>query len=277
MDPTTVRQDLTTWQCEGKRCGPCLSALTVDATMFEFAVETITTMRETTFSRAEHEMRPYIRTLLTTLLRKSKSTLQYVVAGVECCKAAWNWAHGFSAATSNRVHAEFNRWWTQANPIDKPSLDSLPTVSGVTHTCDLWILRWIMLATHHPPNATKPSIPDIGASVLHPQYVAWCLAANETPTTIDGFRGRLSVIKRYTGVRSRASKQASAECDICSMLKRAKARAISLQHKGAIEKLRAEHLAFTNAEVAVYDQHIFEAKDALASDPEEPQVYRLMS
>ena len=222
-------------------------------------------------------MRPYIRSQLAGLLRKSKSTLQYVVAGVECCKSAWNWANGFSEATSNRVHAEFNQWWQVNNPTQSTVREPGHTVSGVTHTCDLWIYRWIMLAVHNPPNGTKASIPKIGASVLFPQYATWCSRSNTAATTRDGFRGRLSVVRREIGVKSRASKQGSAECDVCSMLKRAESKAVALQHKADIRKLLAEHIQFTNGEVAHYDRHIFEAKDALAMNTTNPQVHTYVS
>lgn len=272
-DPDVIRQELITWQCEEKRCSPCLSAVTCNDSMTHFAVNTIMNMREHTFERGEQSMRPYIRRQLASLLRKSRSTLQYVVAGVECCKAAWNWANGFAPATSNREHADFNRWWQANNPEASVMPALVQPISGVTHTCDVWLYRWIMLATHNPPNATKPSIPNMCASVLYPQYIAWCTLSHCSPTTKDAFRSRWSIIRREVGVKTRASKQGSAECDVCSMLKRAAHKAVSLQHKAAIQQLLGEHIKFTNGEVSVYDQHIFDAKDAYASHPSNPQVH----
>mgnify|MGYP006952837917 CR=1 FL=1 len=88
IDPDIIRKELINWECEEKRCSPCLSAVTCNDSMTHFAVNTIINMREHTFERGEQSMRPYIRSQLASLLRKSRSTLQYVVAGVECCKAA---------------------------------------------------------------------------------------------------------------------------------------------------------------------------------------------
>ena len=231
-------------------------------TLMAFAVDIILAMRQKTCGYASHAVRTYIKHSLSSLLRKSSSTLQYVVLGVETCKATWNWAHGFATVTSNRVHAEFNRWWRTANVQQATISERKTNISGVTHSTDLWIYRWLMLATHNPPNGRKPSVPKIGAASLYPQYVAWCKGAQQYPTTENAFRGRLSVVKRDMQVATRKSKQASAECDVCSVLKRAEVRCTSLQQKSAIRHLHAEHLQFTNGEVAFYEDHIFQAKDS---------------
>ena len=236
--------------------------------MTEFAVDDAVTiihgLRETTFARTEQSISMYIRTMLASLLRKTGSSLQYVVCGVETCKSAWNWAHGFAEATSNRVHAEFNRWWRSANPVTSLVSDgrqSTLDIARPTQVCDRWLLEWLVLATHNPPNAQKPSVPKLGASILYPQYTAWCTQAKDVPIQIDGFRGRLSIVKRSLDVATRASKQGSAECPVCSVLKRAEASATGLFLKSAIKRLYADHLEFTNGEVNVYVAHAFEAKD----------------
>lgn len=48
---------------------------------------------------------------------------------------------------------------------------------------------------------------------------------------------------------------------MCSVLKRAEARATSMRVKSEIKQLYADHIAFTNAEVAVYEKHIFDSQD----------------
>ena len=206
-------------------------------------------------------MAGYLRDQLGTLLRLSSSTLQYVVCGVKTCKKAWTWAHGFSDATSNRVHAEYNRWWQQANPKLDKDAKGTSSLGLPQMTADYWIYEWLVLATHNPPNGNKASVPKLGASVLYPQYTTWCQTANEYPIKVDNFRSRLSVIKRDLDLVTRQSKKGSAECDVCSLLKRAAAKVTSLTLQGKIRQLLAKHIAFTNAECNVYFQHAFEAKD----------------
>ena len=248
------------WQCNTKRCGDCLSTLTHNEETVDFAVRNISRLRRQTFDHPEHKTFEYIGEELTKLLRLSKSTLQYVVSGVRTCKSAWAWAHGFSSATCNRAHAVFNRWWQSANPdIKTQAPDS--SVGRPQHTVDYWVYRWLMLATHNPPNGTQGSVPKLGSSVLHPQYVEWCARAKEDPVTIDNFRSRLNIIKKQLDLATRKSKKGSAECDVCSILKRAEAKAIGLSAKGQISQLLAEHIQFTNSECNVYFQHGFEAKD----------------
>jgi hypothetical protein len=258
----TIQAELLAWECKCKRSGDCLSMFKETDNLMGFAVDTILAMRQKACGYASHSVRAYIRDCLSSLLRKTPSTLQYVVAGVQTCKATWNWAHGFAAVTSNRVHAEFNQWWRTANVQQTTISETNTNISGVTHTADLWLYRWLLLVTHNPPNGNRASVPKVGAASLFPQYVAWCKGAQQYPTTEDAFRGRLSIVKRDMCVATRKSKQASAECDVCSVLKRAEARCTSLQQKSAIRHLHAEHLKFTNGEVAFYEDHIFQAKDS---------------
>ena len=260
MDKQKIRKDLLAWQCSSKRCGECLHALNCNEEVLDFAVENVSRMRERTFKETEQKVAVYIRQQLTTLLRLSPSTLQYVVSGVQACKQAWTWAHGFSTATSNRVHAAFNKWWQTANPqvTDNKAATS---VGLPQQTVDFWVYKWLVFATHNPPNGGTPSVPKLGASVLYPQYKAWCARAKEHPVTEDNFRSRVSLIKKDLEVATRKSKQGSAECDICSLLKRAEAKVISLSQKKQINTLLAEHIDFTNTECAVYFQHGFDAKD----------------
>ena len=225
-------------------------------------------MRVTSFDHREQDMAAYIREQLTTLLRLSRSTLQYVVSGVQTCKDGWTWAHGFSVGTCNRVHAEYNRWWQQAQPstTELVHVQTKLNTDGVTATADKWLLTWLVQATHNPPNGGNPSVPKLGASILYPQYIRWCQQANQVPLQRDGFRGRLSIMKRSLEVVSRASKQGSTECGVCSVLKRAEHSTVSLSLKREIKELLGKHIEFTNCEVAEYMKHGFEAKD-------NPQVF----
>ena len=125
----------------------------------------------------------------------------------------------------------------------------------------MWCLKWLVLSRHNPPNAKKPSVPKIGASVLYPQYIAWCTKAKQAPIVQGSFRAALSVLKQELQLATRASKQGSGECPVCSVLKRAEVQTISLSHKAAIKKLYLEHMNFVNGEVAVYNEHIFAGKD----------------
>ena len=248
------------WECSGAKCGECLSALTHTHAMCDYACSHIKKLRDATFSVSEQKIGLHIEYLLGTLLRTGRSTLQYVVAGVETCKKAWTWAHGFSMATVNRVHARFNRQWQDANPRET-KMGKPRHIVGSQQTADMWIYRWLLLASHNPPNGTTASVPKVSAGVLYPQYLKWCQEANESPIVKGAFRGRLSVIKHDMDVATRSSKQGSAECAICSVLKRAKSQATSLAHKAEIGALLGEHIQFTNGEVKVYMDHAFEAKD----------------
>ena len=133
-----IREGLTKWSCDGKRCGECLSVLCISQNMLDFAVDTISRLRTATFSRAEHTISAHVEEQLSTLLRLSRSTLQYVICGVQTCKQGWNWSHGFSTSTSNRMHATFNQWWQSANPqASKLSKTcSMKNVSGSQNTCE---------------------------------------------------------------------------------------------------------------------------------------------
>ena len=68
-------------------------------------------------------------------------------------------------------------------------------------------------------------------------------------------------MKRTLEVATRSSKQGSAECAVCSVLKRAENSAVSLFLKREIKELLAKHIAFTNAECQTYMSHGFEAMD----------------
>ena len=73
-------------------------------------------------------------------------------------------------------------------------------------------------------------------------------------------------MKRSLELVTRSSKQGSAECGVCSVLKRAEHSAVSLSLKREIKELMAKHIEFANREVAEYMKHGFEAKD-------NPQVF----
>ena len=264
LDEDVIRRDLLNWTCESKRCGDCLSALTRNECMSSFAVSHIHGLRQRTFDHKEQEIKGYIERTLASLLRKSASTLQYVVCGVETCKSAFNWAHGFADSTSNRAHAKFNEFWRKANPKTDLKEQIETNKTGLpTQVAERWILEWIMLASHNPPNSKKhqPSVPKLGASVLYPQYARWCTGASEYPIQRDGFRGKLSTIKRMLDVATRSSKQGSKECPVCSVLKRASAEATGLYLKREIQLLYARHIEFTNCEVDHYLRNSFAAKD----------------
>ena len=263
LDEDKIKEDLLAWDCAGRKCGRCLSALTDTELMLSFAVTCISAARQRTFERKNHDMSKYIEEMLWNCLRLGTSTVQYVVAGVRSCKAGWNWAHGFTTVTSNRVHAKFNAFWKSANPVMSSTVHNNDSSisTGATATAERWLLEWLILATHNPPNASKGSVPPMGASILYPQYEKWCSTAKVYPIQLDGFRGKLSTIKRALDVATRKSKQGSAECPICSVLKRAEAKTFSLHFKAEIKKLQAQHIEFTNAEGKVYLNHAFEAQD----------------
>ena len=262
LDVDLIRTDLLRWECSSPKCGKCLGALTENEIMMSFAVSTILAYRQVTFDRPQHEIGDHIKQMLTHCLRLGRSTLQYVVAGIRTCKTAWNWAHGFSAATSNRVHAKFHTWWKQATPVTTTlDSDNSSACMGATALAERWLLEWVTLATHNPPNGAKGSVPPMTASILYPQYQGWCQSARCYPIQQDGFRGKMSIIKRQLEVATRASKQGSAECPVCSILKRAEAQTFSLHLKKAIKDLQATHIEFTNGENKVYMDHAFQARD----------------
>ena len=218
-------------------------------------------MRARTFTYPENSISQYCYDLIASLLRVSRSTHSYVVCGVPVCKAAWAWAHGFSDATCNRMHAKFNRDWAAVNPEESKNAIKQSAINTATSVCDQWLLEWLVLSTHNPPNGTKASVPKVGASVLYPQYTAWCAKAGEYAIQEDGFRGRLSLMKQQLDVATRNSKQGSAECAMCSILKRAEAKTTSLKRKREIKTLRAKHINFVNEEVNRYVKRVMAAKD----------------
>ena len=261
LNEANIRDGLLTWDCEGNRCGRCLTSLHASEDMLSDAVSNILALRETTYARAQHQIMPFIRLMLGTCLRLTKSTLQYVVSGVRVCKKAWNWAHGFSQGTSARVHAEFNAWWRRANPQTTSLREDCHMLTGPTAKAERWILEWITLAMHNPPNAIRSSVPPISASILYPQYSRWCTNNRTYPIQRDGFRGKMSTIKTRLDVATRASKTGSKECPVCSILKRALSEATGLYLKKEIKYLHAQHIAFTNGEVRHYLDHTFESQD----------------
>ena len=122
----------------------------------------------------------------------------FISIGVEVCQKAWAWAHGFANATFNRVRAKYNQEWRQLHHSMTPTVSDAKVEGGsggATHTASAWILRWIILATHNPPNALKPSVPKIAPSKLWDQYCLWCVEAKEDPIEESGFRGLISVLK----------------------------------------------------------------------------------
>lgn len=261
LDEATIREDVLAWHCEGKRCGRCLTSVCDTEVMLSDAVSNILALRQTTYARPQHQIVPFIRHTLGTCLRLTGSTLQYVVSGVRVCKEAWNWAHGFSQGTSARVHADFNAWWRRANPKTRRLQEDCHTATGPTSMAERWILEWITLAMHNPPNATRSSVPPISAAVLYPQYEAWCNNNKTYPIQRDGFRGKMSTIKASLDVATRASKTGSKECPVCSVLKRSLSEATGLYLKREIKSLHAQHIAFTNGEVRHYLDHSFESQD----------------
>ena len=68
LDSGRIKQELLAWECGGKRCGMCLSALSCNSAMVDFAVEHICTLRINTFSHKQHSVSTHIKHLLTTCL-----------------------------------------------------------------------------------------------------------------------------------------------------------------------------------------------------------------
>ena len=71
----------------------------------------------------------------------------------------------------------------------------------------------------------------------------------------------MSILKKQLDVTTRASKQGSAECHLCSVLKRAEQATVSMALKRDINKIMADHIEFMNGEVEGYSRRAFEAKD----------------
>lgn len=146
-----------------------MRSLTTSEDALQFNINIIRCMRTRTFARPESSLSQYCYDHIASLLRVSRSTHSYVVCGVPVCKAAWAWAHGFSDSTCNRIRAKFNRDWAAVNPVESQSAYQQTTINTPTSVCDQWLLEWLVLSTHNPPNGTKGSVPKLGASVLYPQ------------------------------------------------------------------------------------------------------------
>jgi len=132
IEPRTVRQshearckkllskdilcnELLTWEC--KNCNCLLDVKTTDAAQREW-LGCAMRLREITCKLREQAVRPHIRTILASLLRLTRTKLQYIVGGIIVCKEAFIWAHGFSVPSFNREHAQFNTDFQDSNPIN---------------------------------------------------------------------------------------------------------------------------------------------------------------
>ena len=177
-------------------------------------------LRRTTYSFAEQQLAGHIRSVLKTLLRTSSHKLKSVVCGVEVCKPVFVWAHGFSSANFNRVHAAFNKDYRKANPLlvrvwlecqlfpclvvfvlqDKMHAELRIKVLNVntrTGTAKRWLAQWLLLMRHNPPNAdsVKAQISKISPDVLFAQYALFAEQAREVPLLQKGFSGLFSVMR----------------------------------------------------------------------------------
>ena len=132
-----------------------------------------------------------------------------------------------------------------------------------TSTAKKWLIRWLMVMRHNPPNADSinAQVSNIGAHALFEQYERWCSEARELPLEENSFRGVFSTIKRSLDIVMRTSKQGSAKCFLCSLLDEVLSVAVGFAEKEWIKAIHLEHIAFHNHETILYEKDCFEAKD----------------
>lgn len=95
----------------------CIKSLKHLDALRESWVNLVLDLRRTTFAYAEQQANIHIEKILKTCLRISRVSLQYVVGGVQVCKEAFYWAHGFSESNFNKVHARVNEEYNASNPV----------------------------------------------------------------------------------------------------------------------------------------------------------------
>jgi hypothetical protein len=116
---------------------------------------------------------------------------------------------------------------------------------------------------HHPPNADSPKaqISTIAVKTLFQQYTTWADAAREMPIPYDGFRGLFSIVFSTLELVMRNSKQGTAACWICELLKQFLKDTVGHAEASWVRDLGAEHHKFHNSETAFYEDVCFKSKD----------------
>ena len=269
LDRDRAYNDLLTWTCEGKKCGDgCLKPNTSNE--LEYILNCVMDQRSELFNQKQHQTSALIERKLLSCLRVSPSTLQYVLAGRKVCKGAWNWAWGFSAATSNRVHSAFNKAYAKAHPVvvtfshQKSSGSSkvlVQTVGTTTRILKIWLTRWIVLSSHNPPQLERKQISRISPASLYTQYLEWCSEAKYGPVEQGCFRDMFLKCKKDLDVAVRASKQGSAQCSSCTLLRYMLRTTTSLTEKALVNDLEALHQQFHKNESELYEGRMFAGLD----------------
>ena len=137
----------------------------------------------------------------------------------------------------------------------------VPSTATPTRVLKIYLVRFIMLLTHNPPNLCKASIPAISTNELYRQYCAWCSSCKQCPLSNGRFRSLYGEAKQEMQVAVRASKHGSSKCTCCTLIESQLARATSMVDKGLVQAIKLEHLAFHAAEAKHYENHSFAALD----------------
>ena len=139
-------------------------------------------------------------------------------------------------------------------------------VNSRTKSAKKWIAEYLLLMRHNPPNADSPSaqISKLSPGALYGQYTKWADAGNEVPIHPDGFRGVFSTVFQSLNLVMRNSKQGTAQCWVCSLLKEFLKQTGSTVQATWVKSLQLEHLAFHAKETAAYEDTCFRAKDPQA-------------
>ena len=111
-----METQLQSWTCDTTCHERCIQSIKLNVVMLDSFKRCVMTLRNTTCSVREQLIKDHIDVCLKACLRLSPSKLQFVVAGVQVCKAVYAWANGFAAGSLNRHLAAFNREYQATLP-----------------------------------------------------------------------------------------------------------------------------------------------------------------
>jgi hypothetical protein len=159
LSQSLAQTELLDWKCSSTCQVDCLKFVKELDFRRKSFIDQVMKIRKATCAFSEQKLKEHIKTVLQSLLRINRHRLKLVACGVEVCKQAFIWAYGFSQASFNRVFANINNEYQEANPVattdEKLQLRQANVITR-SDTARRWLCSWLMLMRHNPPNAESP-------------------------------------------------------------------------------------------------------------------------